>query len=72
MIAQKGLDFSKIVRKKGLVAAVIYLQILSISDKELGMEVENFMAGCCAGIFPSRYDPFLLTGLEAENRGPLA
>ena len=29
------------------------------------MPVEDFMAGCCAGIFPSRYDPFLLTGLEA-------
>ena len=33
------------------------------------MEVGDFMAGCCAGIFPSRYDPFLLTGLEAGKEG---
>ena len=69
MIEKKGLDFSKIVRGKCSVAAVLYPQILSISDGGLGMEVEDFMAGCCAGIFPSRYDPFLLTGLEAGKEG---
>jgi glycosyltransferase involved in cell wall biosynthesis len=69
MIDEKGLDFSKMVRGKCSVAAVLYPQILSISDRGLGMEVGDFMAGCCAGIFPSRYDPFLLTGLEAGKEG---
>ena len=69
MIEKKGLDFSKIVRGKCSVAAVLYPQILSTSDGGLGMEVEDFMAGCCMGIFPSRYDPFLLTGLEAGKQG---
>jgi glycosyltransferase involved in cell wall biosynthesis len=69
MIEEKGLDFSKMVRGKRSVAALLYPQILSRSDGGLGMEVEEFMAGCCAGIFPSRYDPFLLTGLEAGKEG---
>jgi glycogen synthase len=29
------------------------------------MNSDELMAGCIAGIFPSRYEPFLLTGLEA-------
>jgi glycosyltransferase involved in cell wall biosynthesis len=69
MIEERELDFSKMVRGKRSVAAVLYPQILSISDGGLGMEVGGFMAGCCAGIFPSRYDPFLLTGLEAGKEG---
>lgn len=69
MIEKRGLDFSKMVRGKRSVAALLYPQILSSSDGGLGMEVEEFMAGCCAGIFPSRYDPFLLTGLEAGKEG---
>jgi len=69
MIEDRGLDFSKMVRGKRSVAAILYPQILSSSDGGLGMEVEEFMAGCCTGIFPSRYDPFLLTGLEAGKEG---
>lgn len=69
MIEERGLDFPKMVRGKRSVAALLYPQILSSSDGGLGMEVEEFMAGCCAGVFPSRYDPFLLTGLEAGKEG---
>lgn len=69
MIEDRRLDFSKMVRGKRSVAAILYPQILSSFDGGLGMEVEEFMAGCCAGIFPSRYDPFLLTGLEAGKEG---
>lgn len=69
MIEERGLDFPKMVRGKRSVAALLYPQILSSSDGGLGMEVGEFMAGCCAGIFPSRYDPFLLTGLEAGKEG---
>jgi glycosyltransferase involved in cell wall biosynthesis len=69
MIEERELDFSKMVRGKRSVAAVLYPQILSHTDGGLYMEVGEFMAGCCAGIFPSRYDPFLLTGLEAGKEG---
>lgn len=69
MIDERGLDYSKMVRGKSSVVAILYPQILSTSDGGLGMEVRDFMAGCCAGIFPSRYDPFLLTGLEAGKEG---
>ena len=69
MIEERGLDFSKMVRGKRSVAAILYPQILSKLDGGLGMEVGEFMAGCCAGIFPARYDPFLLTGLEAGKEG---
>jgi glycosyltransferase involved in cell wall biosynthesis len=69
MIEERGLDFTKLVRGKRSVAAVLYPQIISTEDGGLGMGVRDFMAGCCAGVFPSRYDPFLLTGLEAGREG---
>ncbi len=69
MIEERGLDFPKMVRGKRSVAAVLYPQIISPGDRGLGMGVRDFMAGCCAGVFPSRYDPFLLTGLEAGREG---
>lgn len=69
MIEERGLGFSEMVRGKRSVAAVLYPQILSKLDGGLGMEVGEFMAGCCAGIFPARYDPFLLTALEAGKEG---
>lgn len=69
MIEERGLDFPKLVRGKHSVAAVLYPQVISTDDGGLGMGVRDFMAGCCAGVFPSRYDPFLLTGLEAGREG---
>lgn len=69
MIEERGLDFPKMVRGKRSVAALLYPQIISAGDGGLGMGSRDFMAGCCAGIFPSRYDPFLLTGLEAGREG---
>lgn len=65
MIEERGFDCPKMVRGKHSVAAILYPQIISENDGGFSMRVEDFMAGCCAGIFPSRYDPFLLTGLEA-------
>ncbi|AKB29806.1 Glycosyltransferase [Methanosarcina siciliae T4/M] len=69
MIEERELDFPKMVRGKRSVAAMLYPQIISPGDGGLGMGVRDFMAGCCAGVFPSRYDPFLLTGLEAGREG---
>jgi glycosyltransferase involved in cell wall biosynthesis len=33
------------------------------------MRADEIMAGCVAGVFPSQYEPFLLTALEAGREG---
>ncbi|MBP2030679.1 glycosyltransferase involved in cell wall biosynthesis [Methanohalophilus levihalophilus] len=65
MIVDRGLECSKLSTGKRYVSAVLYPQWLSKNDGGFDMSVDEFMAGCIAGIFPSRYEPFLLTGLEA-------
>jgi glycosyltransferase involved in cell wall biosynthesis len=65
MIVERGLECSGLSNGKRRVSAVLYPQWLSKNDGGFNMSVDEFMAGCIAGIFPSRYEPFLLTGLEA-------
>jgi glycogen synthase len=65
MIESRGLECSKLPNGDRYVSAVLYPQWLSDHDGGFNMNVDEFMAGCIAGIFPSRYEPFLLTGLEA-------
>jgi len=65
MITSRGLDCSHITDGRRHVAAVLYPQWLSQNDGGLNMTTDEFMAGCIAGVFPSKYEPFLLTGLEA-------
>jgi hypothetical protein len=65
MILERGLDAGRLVSGNRHVGAVFYPQWLSGNDGGLNMEVDEVMSGCIAGIFPSRYEPFLLTGLEA-------
>ncbi len=65
MIEERGLDCSNLPSGKRCVSAVLYPQWISADDGGLNMTLEELMSGCVAGIFPSRYDPFLLTGLEA-------
>jgi glycosyltransferase involved in cell wall biosynthesis len=65
MITSRGLDCSHVADGRRHVAAVLYPQWLSGHDGGLNMTTDEFMAGCIAGVFPSRYEPFLLTGLEA-------
>ncbi|TGC11605.1 glycosyltransferase [Methanolobus halotolerans] len=65
MIQARGLECSRIPDGSRHVAAVLYPQWLSDHDGGLNMKTDEFMAGCIAGVFPSRYEPFLLTGLEA-------
>ncbi|NYT19650.1 MAG: glycosyltransferase family 4 protein [Methanosarcinales archaeon] len=65
MIESRGLECSKLPSGNRYVSAVLYPQWLSKNDGGFNMTVDEFMAGCIAGIFPSRYEPFLLTGLEA-------
>ncbi|MBN2110844.1 MAG: glycosyltransferase [Methanosarcinaceae archaeon] len=65
MIRDRGLECSRIPDGSRHVAAMLYPQWLSGNDGGLNMSTDEFMAGCIAGVFPSRYEPFLLTGLEA-------
>lgn len=65
MIKARGLECSRIPDGSRHVAAVLYPQWISAKDGGLNMSTDDFMAGCIAGVFPSRYEPFLLTGLEA-------
>ncbi|NPE28054.1 glycosyltransferase [Methanococcoides sp. SA1] len=69
MIENRGLECSKLPNGDRYVSAVLYPQWLSDHDGGFNMTVDEFMAGCIAGIFPSRYEPFLLTGLEAGKEG---
>jgi glycosyltransferase involved in cell wall biosynthesis len=48
---------------------LLYPQWVGPNDGGLGMTAEEIMAGCIAGIFPSQYEPFLLTALEAGGEG---
>ncbi|MEE8358797.1 MAG: glycosyltransferase family 4 protein [Candidatus Hydrothermarchaeales archaeon] len=69
MILSHELDFKKIITGRRVVSALEYPQWVGKDDGGLGMTVDEIAAGCIAGIFPSRYDPFLLTGLEAGREG---
>ncbi|WP_440952197.1 glycosyltransferase [Methanococcoides sp. FTZ1] len=65
MIESRKLECFRLPSGSRYVSAVLYPQWLSKNDGGFNMSVDEFMAGCVAGIFPSRYEPFLLTGLEA-------
>ncbi len=69
MIKERGLDESELISGKRMVAALLYPQWVGPDDGGLGMSVDEIMAGCVAGIFPSQYEPFLLTALEAGREG---
>jgi glycosyltransferase involved in cell wall biosynthesis len=69
MIKEKGLDEAELISGKRRVAALLYPQWLGPDDGGLGMLPDEIMAGCVAGIFPSQYEPFLLTALEAGREG---
>lgn len=65
MIKARGLECAKLPDGTRHVSAVLYPQWISDHDGGLNMRPDEFMAGCIAGVFPSKYEPFLLTGLEA-------
>jgi glycosyltransferase involved in cell wall biosynthesis len=69
MIQERGLDERELISGKRMVAAMLYPQWVGPNDGGLGMPVDEIMAGCVAGIFPSQYEPFLLTALEAGREG---
>jgi glycosyltransferase involved in cell wall biosynthesis len=65
MIKERELEPGQLITGRRHVVAVLYPQWISDHDGGLNMNSDELMAGCIAGIFPSRYEPFLLTGLEA-------
>jgi hypothetical protein len=69
MIKERGLDETELISGKRMVAALLYPQWVGPDDGGLGMQADEIMAGCVAGIFPSQYEPFLLTALEAGREG---
>ncbi len=69
MISERRLSKDELISGKRSVAAVLYPQWLGPNDGGLGMRTDEVMAGCVAGIFPSQYEPFLLTALEAGREG---
>jgi hypothetical protein len=69
MIKDRGLDESELISGRRMVAALLYPQWVGPDDGGLGMHADEIMAGCVAGIFPSQYEPFLLTALEAGREG---
>jgi glycosyltransferase involved in cell wall biosynthesis len=69
MVYEKELHVRDLVSGRRIVAAVPYPQWVGRDDGGLGLTVDEIALGCVAAIFPSRYDPFLLTGLEAGKEG---
>lgn len=69
MIKERNLDEKELISGKRLVAAMLYPQWVGPDDGGLGMRSDEIMAGCVAGVFPSQYEPFLLTALEAGKEG---
>jgi|Deesub1362B_J571_1020462.scaffolds.fasta_scaffold00918_8 hypothetical protein len=63
MIEDRELDYKNLKRKT--VCALLYPQWVGRMDGGFNMTIDEIAAGCIAGIFPSRYEPFLLTALEA-------
>ncbi len=68
MVEQRGLQVANLGGRR-FASVLLYPQWIGKGDGALNMEVDEIAAGCIAGIFPSRYDPFLLTGLEAAKAG---
>lgn len=69
MIHDLRIDAGSMAAGKRQASAVLYPQWVGPDDGGLNMKVDEIMAGCVAGIFPSQYEPFLLTGLEAGREG---
>jgi len=63
MIEDRKLDYKNLKRRT--VCALLYPQWVGRNDGGFNMPIDEIAAASVAGIFPSRYEPFLLTALEA-------
>lgn len=59
-------------RKEDRVKVIFYPQYLSNSDRLLAMSYKAMSIGCSAGIFPSFYEPWGYTPLEAAAYGSIS
>ncbi len=69
MISERRLLPKCLMTERRIVSAVLYPQWVGKDDGGLNMTASEIASGCVAGIFPSKYEPFLLTGLEACREG---
>jgi glycosyltransferase involved in cell wall biosynthesis len=69
MIIERDLHMKHLLTSRRIVGSILYPQWVKKDDGGFGMTVDEIAAGCIASIFPSRYEPFLLTGLEAGKEG---
>ncbi len=58
-------------REEDRVKVIFYPKYLSNSDRLLGMSYKSMSIGCSAGIFPSFYEPWGYTPLEAAAYGSM-
>ncbi|MFQ6051877.1 MAG: glycogen synthase [Candidatus Hydrothermarchaeota archaeon] len=69
MIDDRRLHPKCLVTERRVVSTILYPQWVGKDDGGLNMTASEIASGCVAGIFPSKYEPFLLTGLEACREG---
>ncbi|MBD3191463.1 MAG: glycogen synthase [Candidatus Heimdallarchaeota archaeon] len=68
-IKKKHLDIESLIAGKRKVAAVLYPQWICAKDGGLGLSVNELAAGAIGGVFPSYYEPFLLTAPATGAQG---
>jgi len=69
LIYERNVHVRDLISGRRRAIAVLYPQWIGKNDGGLNMSLDEVASGCIAGVFPSRYDPFLLTGLEAAREG---
>jgi len=68
-IKKNHLDLESLISGKRRVAVVLYPQWLGPNDGGLGLTADALASGVVGGVFPSYYEPFLLTAPAAGAQG---
>jgi glycogen synthase len=69
MVVANDLHVKSLATGRRVVTAVYCPQWVGPGDGGMGMAIDELFAGSVAAVFPSNYEPFLLTGLEAGQEG---
>jgi len=69
MVYEHKLHVKDMISGRRVISTVLYPTWVGKDDGGLNMTVDEVASACIVGIFPSKYDPFLLTGLEAAKEG---
>ncbi len=59
-------------RKEDRVKVIFYPTYLSVGDRLLSMDYNDFIVACSAGVFPSYYEPWGYTPVETAANGALS